>query len=44
MYAIFVKVAKKYRRSVTAQINEDLRFVAEVSHEWAWPEEEGEAK
>jgi hypothetical protein len=43
LYAALVKVAKKNRRSATAELNELVAHWLEVSEEWALPEE-GEAK
>ena len=43
LYAALVKVAKKNRRSATAELNELVAHWLEVSEEWALPEE-GESK
>lgn len=40
LYEAISKVAKKHRRSVTAEINDALQNWLEVSEEWALPPEE----
>ena len=40
LYEALIKIAKKYRRSVTAQVNQNLWLMVQVSEEWALPEEE----
>lgn len=40
LYEALVKVAKKYRRSATAELNEIVLTWLQVSEEWALPEEE----
>jgi hypothetical protein len=39
LYEALVKVAKKYRRSATAELNEIVLTWLQVSEEWALPEE-----
>lgn len=38
LYEAVAKVAKKHRRSLTAELNEAIRVWLEVSEEWALPE------
>ena len=40
LYEALVKVAKKHRRSITAEVNDIIGTFIEVSEPWALPEEE----
>ena len=40
LYEALVKVAKKHRRSATAELNEVVLTWLQVSEEWALPEED----
>jgi hypothetical protein len=40
LYEALVKVAKKHRRSATAELNDLVLTWLQVSEEWALPEEE----